>query len=134
MSRGQRIALTFVALGAVVGIIFGFSLGKTGTAKPKLPPPFVRIYPPPGDFDLRQVQPSVDVSSGYTADLQIDGREVVEDDIVRVEPLHRVTYSPKPDSVIGKLGPGRHCVTAAARGETEHQYDGVMYRWCFTLH
>jgi len=134
MTNGQRNALIIVAVGCVIGIVFGFSLGRTGTTKPKLPPPFAQIFPPPGDLDLRQVEPVVVLRAGYTADLTIDGQEVVEQDVQRVEALHSVTYRPGPESDIGRLGAGRHCVTAVARGEADHQYDSATYRWCFNLH
>lgn len=135
MTKAQRNAMVIIAIGCLAGIVFAFSLGRTSSENVvKLPPPFAQIFPPPGDLDLRQVQPSVVMQPGYTADLEIDGREVVEDDLQRIEALHRVTYIPSPDSHIGPLGPGRHCVTARARGISEHTHDGAQYRWCFTLH
>jgi hypothetical protein len=134
VTKGQRNALVLVAIGSIVGIVFGFSLGQTGSAKVNLPAPFVSVYPTTGDFDLRQTTINVVVRAGYTADLEIDGKEVVEDDVRRVESLHSVTYQPKPDSDIGHLGAGRHCVSARARGETDHLYDNAVYRWCFNLH
>src|SRR6266700_8033563 len=69
MTKAQRNALIIVALGCVIGVVFGFSLGRTGTTKPNLPAPFVQIYPPLGDLDLRQVEPVIVVRGGYTADL-----------------------------------------------------------------
>lgn len=135
MTKAQRNALVIVAVGCVIGIVLAFSAGQTGTTtNARLPAPFALIFPPAGDLDLRQVEPSVVMQPGYTADLEIDGREVVEDDVQRVEALHRVTYRPTPDSDIGPLGPSRHCVTARARGVTDHTHDGAEYRWCFTLH
>ena len=74
MKRGQVIALVVIAVGCLGGIVFGFSIGQGGTPKVRLPPPFALIFPPPGDLDLRQVQPSVVMDAGYTADLEIDGQ------------------------------------------------------------
>ena len=93
-------------------------------------------YPGESELDVRQARIGVDLQSGYTADLTIDGIQIPEDELQRVESLGIVYYLPDPSRTTGALEPGRHCAQAflwqPTRGKREDV--GRTFSWCFHLH
>ena len=103
----RRIVISVVAAAAIVGIAMGFSSSRKPVAPKNT---YVReVYPPPGDLDLRQVQIGAKLAPGYTGTLQIDGAEVVQDDIHFDPALYTVMLQPSQDSPWKQLSPGQHC-------------------------
>lgn len=122
-----------VAAIAIGGIVYTFS-GPTSDDNPSRPAAVESVSPEGGNLDLRQVTIAADLAPGYTGYLTIDGVEVPEDDLQRVDALNSVTLRPQPDSDYRELEPGSHCAGVVywriGRPRTEAQ----THSWCFRLH
>ena len=72
----RRILISVVVAAALVGLAVGFS----GAQKPEelVQPGVDRIYPTPGDLDLRQVKIGAVLKAGFEGALTLDGAEIPE--------------------------------------------------------
>jgi|SRR5947209_8138526 len=117
---------------AVAGLVYAFSSSprapeeKTGNA-------VVRVMPPDGDLDLRQVQVGVTLAAGYSGNLLVDGIQVPEDEVHRVPALYQITLVPKPGGQFN-LGPGRHCASINYWPIANPSQTRLSPPWCFSLH
>src|SRR5438105_10007266 len=117
---------------AVAGIVYAFSSSpkppqeKTGNA-------VVRVMPPAGDLDLRQVEVGVTLAAGYTGDLFVDGTQVPEDELHRVPALYQITLQPRPSGQFN-LGPGHHCASVTYWPLASPTDKRPSPPWCFNLH
>ncbi|MBV8159328.1 MAG: hypothetical protein JO265_00235 [Acidimicrobiia bacterium] len=132
----QRSKLPSVIMAALVAIaVAGIALAFSGTRRP--PPPnttaIVRVTPPPGDLDLRQVSVGVTLAAGYTGDLFVDGAQVPEDELHREPVLYQITLQPRPGSQFD-LGPGRHCASVRYWPLASPSDTRDSAPWCFSLH
>jgi hypothetical protein len=93
----------------------------------------VRVTPPDGDLDLRQVQVGVTLAAGYSGDLFVDDNQVPEDELHRVPALYQITLVPKPGGQFN-LGPGRHCASVRYWPLANPSETRSSPPWCFTLH
>ncbi len=118
---------------AVAGLVFAFTAPDPREDQPK-PDAVERVFPQPGDRDLRQTTIVADLAPGYTGYLLIDGVEVPLDDIQFVDALNTVTLRPQPGSDYETLRPGPHCVTVVYRLIGKPVTESDNYRWCFRLH
>lgn len=60
----------------------------------------------------QQAQVGIDLTTGYDANLVVDGTLIPNDQLIRRPELNAVYFSPGPGKVIEKLPPGRNTVTA----------------------
>ena len=118
---------------AAGGIVFAFSAPshKPTNARPAA---VESVSPEGGDLDLKQITLSADLAPGYTGYLMLDGVEVPEDDLQRVDALNTVTLRPQPDSEYRELQPGPHCASVVYWLIGQSRDDGTSYQWCFSLH
>ena len=63
---------------------------------------------------LRQAEIGIDLEPGWVAILQINGREIPEDQYRRVDPENQVFFAPGEGKEIEQLPPGKVTVTALA--------------------
>ena len=117
---------------AVGGIVWAFS-NNSSRPPAQETNAVVRVMPPPGDLDLRQVTVGVTLAAGYSDNLFVDGTQVPEDELHREPALYQITLQPRPDSQFN-LGPGHHCASVtywplAAPNDTRNSPP-----WCFNLH
>ncbi len=122
-----------IAAAAIGGIVYTFS-APTRQAPAQFPAAVEAVSPAGGDLDLRQVTISADLAAGYTGYLTLDGVEVPEDDLHRVDALNTVTLRPQPDSDYLQLQPGPHCAGVVYWPIGRPRDEGSTYRWCFRLH
>src|SRR5918999_1722122 len=102
-ARSLRAAAAVAAFESVLLIVV-VMLTEPGRDKPELVDTAVeRVIPADGDLDLRQARIGIDLAVGYTAVLVIDGVEIPEDQLQRVEPLNQVFFTPGPGTEIGAL-------------------------------
>ena len=118
---------------AIGGIVFAFSAPtrKDPVGKPAA---VESVTPPSGDLDLRQTTISADLAPGYTGYLTLDGVEIAEDDLRRVDALNSITLVPQPDSDYRVLQPRRYCASVVYWPIGQTRADANSYQWCFNLH
>jgi hypothetical protein len=116
---------------AVGGIVWAFS--NTSRPPERETNAVVRVMPPPGDLDLRQVQVGVTLAAGYTGDLFVDGTQVPEDELHREPALYQITLQPRPGGQFN-LGPGRHCASVNYWPLVSPSDKRSSPPWCFNLH
>ncbi len=129
----RRIIMGLIAIAAVGGLVYSFS-GPTQDSGPDRPAAVEAVSPEGGNLDLRQVTISADLAAGYTGYLTIDGVEVPEDDLQRVDALNSVTLRPQPGSDYEELQPGSHCAGVVYWRIGRPRDESNTYRWCFRLH
>jgi hypothetical protein len=129
----RRLIMGLIVAVAIGGIVWVFS-GPTPSDDRDLPAAVEAVSPQGGDLDLRQATISVDLAIGVRGVLMIDGVEVPEDDLQRVEALNTITLRPGPDSDYRELRPGPHCATVVYWPLGQTRDDSSAFRWCFSLH
>ena len=94
----------------------------------------VAVRPPADATVLRQTRIFAELKAGFTGILIVDGVEIPEDQLDRLEGANTVGFTPGEGTEIGELKPGRRCATvlywqaAATRGSAE------SYEWCWQVH
>jgi hypothetical protein len=132
----RRVAISIVVSACLVGVGYGFSRASDAPSRPTVLVSRVEaVIPPNGDLELRQGLVGLDLAPGFDAAIQIDGREIPEDQIRRVVGLNQLFYSPGPGTETGPLAPGRHVATAVVwpLGQTR-ETAGSNIRWEFNAH
>jgi hypothetical protein len=133
----RRLVLGTVVIVALVLLGVGFSI----VAKPEdnavsiTKSAVEQVEPASGDLDLRQARIGADLDTGYTGVLLLDGVEIPEDQLERIDPLNQVFYTPGPEKETGALRPGRHQATVVfwPIGKTREQGTD-SYTWFFNVH
>lgn len=129
----RTIVMTVIALAALAGIVVAFSAPSQDPVGPK-PPQVEAVFPQSGDLDLRQSTIVADLAPGYTGYLALDGTEIPEDDLQKVDALNTITLKPVEGSDYQQLPPGRHCATVFYWRIGETRDEASSFRWCFRLH
>jgi hypothetical protein len=132
----HRIVLSLLVSAAVILLAVAFSLsGDEGGSVAITDVAVEARIPPPGDVNLRQARIGVDLAPGYTGVLLVDGTEIPEDQLVRIEGLNQVFYTPGPGTETGPLSPGRHRITAVFWPvEESRQAAARQVSWEFNAH
>jgi hypothetical protein len=128
----RRILISVVVAAALVGLAVGFS----GAQKPDelVQPGVERIYPTPGDLDLRQVKIGAVLQAGYEGALTLDGAEIPESDLYREPSLYQIELRPEEGSIFADLKPGRHCASIVFWPASQGRQAAATQQWCFNLH
>lgn len=92
-----------------------------------------QLFPADGAEALQQVQVGVDLGPAYTGSLYIDGVEVPEEQLVRVEALNQIFFSPGDGQLIDEWRPGRNCVRAIVWPIVEGRAESRDVDWCFEV-
>lgn len=96
-----------------------------------LPVAIQSVLPEAGSNVLSQSDVEVDLAVGYTAELEINGILIPEDQLFRVEALNKLSYQPRAGKIVTKLLPDQNCVRVfywlIAQGPDSTQ----SYTWCF---
>lgn len=130
----RRAVITLVLAVAAGGFYFVFT-GPTDTGLDATTSgPVERVSPAGGDLDLRQVSISADLATGYTGYLTMDGIEVAEDDLRRVEALNQIFLDPQIDSRWAELEPGPHRAGVVYWRIGQPQSTAQVFEWSFSLH
>jgi hypothetical protein len=107
-----RYRLVYAGLGLALLAVVGatWALSTDGDATP--PPAAVELIAPAPDATvLRQTRVIVDLISGYTAEVEIDGRRVPESEMRVSEALARYEWEPGPGQIIEEWTPGEHTIS-----------------------
>ncbi len=127
--------ITFLILGALVGIFFTGKSATTGmdSTSQNLPNSVERLLPASGDEVLRQAQVGLDLAQGYKATLSINGTEIrtAEDGLITDLGTGQVLYQPGPGKALKTLNSGQNCVIAMVWDELKLESTATPVSWCF---
>lgn len=96
-----------------------------------LPAAIQSVFPEPSSNVLSQASISVDLAVGYTAELEVNGFTVPEDQLYRANALNKLTFAPGRGQVIQKLLPQRNCASVKYWPISRGQDHSTSYHWCF---
>ena len=130
--RLRRIVISLVVAGALFGLALGFSGAQR--SEELIQPGVSRIYPTPGDLDLRQVKIGAILQPGYEGALTLDGAVIPESDLYREPSLFQIELRPEEGSIFADLKPGRHCASIVFWLPSAGRQSAASQQWCFNLH
>ncbi len=96
-----------------------------------LPVAIQSVGPEPGSNVLSQTDVTVDLAVGYTAELEINGIKIPEEELFRVEALNSLRYEPQEGKVVPRLLPDQNCVRVFYWLIAQGASDNTSYTWCF---
>jgi hypothetical protein len=145
-----------VSVGFAIGIVlvvYAFTSARTGSDAQGVKNPAIdRLIPSPDDLVLRQSEVGVDLATGYTGQLVIDGKALPTQEVVasssptpgtvdrilnvrfdRAE--NTLLYQPLelPGAPIKAFDPGRHTITARFWKLDEGEATAHQYTWSFRV-
>ena len=157
VSRRRFDPRTFlVSLGFAVGLLlvfYAFASARSGSdAQGVKNPAIERLIPSQDDLVLRQSEVGIDLATGYTGQLIIDGRPLPTEELiasdspnpgtvarivnVRFDPAENtLLYQPidLPGAPITQFDPGRHEIVARFWKLDESEADARQYKWFFRV-
>lgn len=93
------------------------------------------VEPEPNALALRQAHIVARLASGYTGVLLIDGVEIPEDQLDRLEGINTVGFTPGKGTETGALKPGRRCATVVYWPiESTRARASGSHGWCWSVH
>ncbi|HEX7096500.1 MAG TPA: hypothetical protein VF183_11500 [Acidimicrobiales bacterium] len=129
------ILLSIAGVGAFVSLAF---VGGGGTSC-TTPDAIVEVFPRCNESVFQQSAVSVEVASGYRAELSLNGTPLPLDeidtdqdgtDLVDAAP-NRYTYFPGENKTVEQLLPNQNCVDVTYWPIAEGEAAARQYRWCF---
>ncbi|GAC1596733.1 MAG: hypothetical protein NVS3B21_20780 [Acidimicrobiales bacterium] len=92
----------------------------------------VKLFPCPGDTDLRQGRIGVSLTQGYKAEIYVDTIPIPKDQVT-VEGSD-FYFTPGTGTETGNLAPGRHTARVVYYRELDDPSKGQEFSWSFTTH
>ncbi|HEX9684038.1 MAG TPA: hypothetical protein VGA13_13220 [Acidimicrobiales bacterium] len=130
----MRRVITGVAVLAAVGLLI--IAGTTADTGPKVTSTVAaveRLIPERGALAVRQARVGIDLAPGFTGVLIVNGVEIPEDQLERIEALNEVYFQPREEREIEAFEPGRVCVTAEYWPAIEGRDASRSIQWCFDV-
>lgn len=128
----RRLVTTALLLLAGVLTVIGFQQVKDQRVEVCGGGVLVKLFPCPGDSDLRQGRIGASLAPGYVADLYVDGT-VIPKDQVTVEGSDYY-FTPGPGTETGALAPGRHTARVVYYHALDDPSKGQEFSWSFDTH
>jgi hypothetical protein len=89
---------------------------------------------PTQDAKILQQEPiGIDLAPGYEATLAFNGVPLPEDQVVTVEGLNQITFTPGQGKAYTELPPGQNCLTATYWSSETGPAQSTDRTWCFTV-
>ena len=130
--RGVLALLLIAAIGAFYA---AGRNGQGGDVEPSVTDAAVEgLIPADGSPNvLRQAEIGIDLASGWTAELSINGRAIPDDQLRRNDPLNQVFFTPGPGKEIERLAAGTVVVVASIWNpvDGESRADARQVIWQF---
>ena len=128
----RRAVITLLLAVSVGALVLGFQSHQEESDTVEVRDAAVsRVFPRPGDINVRQDAVGYELAFGYTGVLQIDRVEIPEDQIDRIAGINRVSFTPGAAKELESLTAGRHCATAVFWRDSESRERNRTYTWCF---
>ena len=111
----RRGVLALLLLAAVGAFYAAGHNGKSGDVEPSVSDSAVEeLVPADGSPNvLRQSEIGIDLATGWTAELAINGRTIPDDQLRRNDPLNQLFFTPGPGKEIERLNAGTVVVVAS---------------------
>ncbi len=108
--RNSRYRAVYVGLGlALVAVIaLGVAFGSPDRPEIERPEQIEAISPEPGETVVRQTRIEVDLVTGYSLEMFVDGFRIPAEELFVVEGAGLYSWQPGADQFISELSPGRH--------------------------
>ena len=120
---------------AVAGAALYVSTTLGGDSPAPARPRVVRtVSPAPGSLQLRQTEIFAELSQSYRGRLVINGKPIPEDQLLVIEGLNRVSFTPAREREIEALPPGTNCAVVTFQPVPGTEGQSGSYRWCFNVH
>ena len=132
MSR-YRAVFVGLSLALVTVVALGIAFGSPDRPGPERPPQIEAVSPAPGETVVRQTRIEVDLLTGYTIDLFVDGFLIPIEELFFVEGTGVYSWQPGSDRVITGLSPGHHEVLIRWRTLSGLPDEGE-YSWTFRVY
>lgn len=129
----RRLVLGLAAIGAVAALVLAVSESETGPDTRFTDSAVQQLIPKRGDHVLRQAEVGIDLDTGYTGVLIVDGVEIPEDQYRRVDPLNQVFFMPGAGKEFEQFSPGELCVESLFWKIGSARATGRSVRWCFNV-
>ena len=114
---------------------FYLSSAVRDDSPPRLRPPVVKtVSPEPGSTQLRQTEIFVELSTSYQGRLIVNGTLIPEDQLLTVQGLNRISFTPAKDREIEALPAGTNCAVIRFDPIPGAAGEPGSYRWCFNVH
>ena len=123
-----------MALGIVVAltlVVLGFA-GRVDE-QVKLPRGIERVVPSVGALVRPQEEIGVDLANDRTGVLVLDGAEIPEDQLTRVDPLGQVFFRPGTDKDLDRFEAGNHRVTVLFWPKAATRDSAETFSWRFQV-
>lgn len=91
-----------------------------------------QLIPAKSSKILQQDQIGIDLQTGYSADLAVNGVAIPEDQITRVSGLDEVLFKPGENKVFEQWPAGQNCVVATYWANDVGPTQSKTISWCFT--
>lgn len=131
----RRVVTGVLVLAALSAFVFAFTIGPGNTDIAVTGDVVERLVPAQGSQALRQTEVGIDLAPEWTAVLIVNGTEIPEDQLRRVDAQNQVFFTPGPGKEIEQLGAGAVAVVALVwrpvAGESRADADTV--RWTFQV-
>ena len=140
-SRGRtwlrRAAIAFLVIGAVGLFVVAGMAADTDEPGEVIGGEGVVEALSPGEASsvVQQSRVTIDLTSGWTGDLAINGIPIPEEQLIRNPALNLITYQPLDDQVIEQLQAGQNCASATVWPISEGP-GGTSQRvvpWCWEV-
>jgi hypothetical protein len=122
------ILLVLVACGGIAVVTqlsFESSGGLAGGA-------IEQLIPAKSSKILQQDEIGIDLQTGFSADLAVNGVPIPEDQVTRQSGLDTVLFQPGPDKVFEQWPAGQNCVVATFWANDVGPQQSKTQSWCFT--
>jgi hypothetical protein len=135
----RRIVSSLVVVAAFAGIVYACTEIETDDGTDDVATtgdsPVERLIPPRGSEILRQEPVGVDLRSGWTGVLQVNGVEIPEDeaDAADLASTGVLTYTVGDDKTVERFEAGENCVTAVVWRVEDTRQDARSVSWCFNV-
>ncbi len=128
----RRVVTGVLVLAALSAFVFAFTIGPGNTDIAVTGDVVERLVPAQGSQALRQTEVGIDLAPEWTAVLIVNGTEIPEDQLRRVEAQNEVYFQPGEGKDIEAFEPGTIIVEAEIwRTASETRDDARTVTWRF---
>jgi hypothetical protein len=92
-----------------------------------------RLIPDPDAKILQQDTVGIDLASGYTATLTLNGTPIPDDQLTIVPQLNQVTFTPGPDKDTQLVPAQQNCLVATYWQLSTGPSQSNTQTWCFSV-